>query len=125
MRKGQVNKLPKLESELNTRKDKEYKVEVIKDSIVYAEFAKSQLLDLHYLVSWKSYSENKGTWEPDSAILYLWKIISIFYKDHPEKSTATSPPLDSTLSMTTPTIKPTIKRKCNRLVQVVKQTKKA
>lgn len=36
----QVNKLPKLELELNTRQDKRYIIEVIKDDAIYIKVAK-------------------------------------------------------------------------------------
>ena len=41
----------------------EYKVEVIRDSAVYARESESgHLPDLHYLVSWKGYPEEENTW---------------------------------------------------------------
>ena len=45
--------------EFDTSNDgKEYKVEAIQDSAVYArELESSHLLDLYYLVSWKEYPE--------------------------------------------------------------------
>lgn len=36
-KKGQVNKLPELELELDIKKDKKYKVDTIVDSIIYIE----------------------------------------------------------------------------------------
>ncbi len=59
---------------------------------------------LYYLVLWKDYLEKKNTYKPSSAVIDLRKLISIFHKDHPEKPTATSLPLDSTLPMAEPTI---------------------
>lgn len=51
-KKGQVNNLLESELEFDARKDKEYKVAAIMDSIVYAvEVAEDQLLRLYYLVS--------------------------------------------------------------------------
>lgn len=49
-RKKQVNKLLELEIELDIRKDKEYKVEVTKNSTVYTKVVKGQLPGLYYLV---------------------------------------------------------------------------
>lgn len=63
--------------------------------------------------------------ESTSAALQLWKMISIFCKDYPEKLIATFLPLDSALTMGTSTVKPTTKQKRGRPAQVTKQTKKA
>ena len=47
----------------------EYKVEAIRDNVVYARELKSgHLLGLYYLVSWKRYPEEENTWEPASAV---------------------------------------------------------
>ena len=43
---------------------------------------------------WKNYLEKKDTWEPLSAVMHLWKLISIFHKEHLKKLTATFLPLD-------------------------------
>lgn len=51
IKKGRVNKLLKLESELNIRENKEYKVETNKDSTIYTKAAEGQLPGLYYLVS--------------------------------------------------------------------------
>ena len=46
-----MNKLfPGLELEFNTSNNKEYKVEAIRDSTVYAKKAEKHLLGLYYLV---------------------------------------------------------------------------
>lgn len=42
---------------------------------------------------------------------YLQKLLSTFRKDHPEKPTAASPPIDSAPLMARPTVKPTTKQK--------------
>ena len=55
------------------------------------------------MVAWKGYSEEESTWEPSSAVIHLRKMIRTFYKDHPEKPTATSAPLDSVPPMAKPT----------------------
>lgn len=50
-------------------KDSKYKVKVIQDSVVYIiELEENKLLDLYYLVLWKSYSKEKNIWEPTLAI---------------------------------------------------------
>ena len=96
---------------------KEYKVEAIWDSAVYARELEGHLPGLYYLVAWKGYPEKENTWEPVLAIQDLRKLISSFHKDHPEKPTATSPPVDSAPPMARPTVKlarPITKRKRGR-----------
>ena len=97
--------------------DKEYEVEAIWDSAVYARESESGYLPgLYYLVSWKRYLEEENTWEPASMIQHLRKLISLFHKDHPDKSTATSPTIDTASPMARPTVRPTelLKRKRGR-----------
>ena len=57
-KKGRVDKKI-MELEVGNRK--EYKVEAIWDSAVYANKAKSHLLGLYYLVACKRYLEEKNT----------------------------------------------------------------
>ena len=85
---------------------KKYKVEAIWDSAVYARKLEGHLLGLYYLVAWKGYLKEENTWEPVSAIQHLRKVISLFHKDHLEKSIATSLPVDSAPPMARLTIKP-------------------
>ena len=60
-RKGWMNELfPKPEPEFDAGNDKEYEVETIKDSAVYAKKAEEHLPSLYYLVSWKSYPEEES-----------------------------------------------------------------
>ena len=127
-RKGRMNELfPELEPEFVAGNNKEYKVEAIKDSAVYAKEAEGHLPGLYYLVSWKGYPEEESTWEPSSAVMHLRKMISAFHKDHPEKPTATSPPLNSAPPMAKPSVKPPVKpsakQKQGRLIGSTKQVK--
>ncbi len=107
-RKGQVDNkaLLEVEKELEFEAggNKKYEVEAIIDSAVYGQQANNQILGLYYLILWKGYPEEKNTWEPSSAVIYLWKLINTFHKEHPEKPTATSPPLDSAPPMARPTV---------------------
>ena len=115
------------EPEFDAGDNKEYKVEAIIDSAIYAKEAERHLLGLYYLVSWKGYPEEESTWKPSFAVMHLRKMISTFHKDHPEKSTATSPLLDSTPPMAKPSIKPPVKpstkQKQGRPIGSTKQVK--
>ena len=91
--------------------DKEYEVEAIQDSAVYAKEADGYFPWLYYLVVWKSYLEEENTGEPSSAVMHLRKMVSTFHKDHPEKPTTTSAPLDSAPPMAKPTTQLPAKRK--------------
>ena len=51
------------ELEFKVGNSKEYKVEAIWDSTVYANKAKGYLPKLYYLVAWKRYFEEKNTWK--------------------------------------------------------------
>ncbi len=103
----------KKELEFEARGNKKYEVKAIIDSAVYDQQTNNQMPDLYYLVLWKGYSEEENTWEPSSAVIYLRKLISTFHKEHLEKPTTTSPPLDSALSMAKPMVsKDEPKQKC-------------
>ena len=97
---------------------KEYEVEAIWDSAVYImELKSSHLPTLYYMVLWKGYPEEKNTWEPVLGVQHPKTLISLFYKDHPKKPTATFPPVDSASPMAKPTVKlarPITKRKQGR-----------
>ena len=108
-RKGREFSVP--EFELEPGDDKEYKVEAIRDSAVYAKEADGHLSGLYYLVAWKGYPEEENTWEPSSAVIYLRKMVSTFYKDHPKKSTATPAALDSAPPIAKPMIQLLAKQK--------------
>ncbi len=106
--KGRVDETTsRLEFE-NEGDGEEYKVEAICDSTVYAKELNSgyHLSGLYYLVSWKGYPKEKNTWKPALMMLHLCKLISIFYRDHPEKPIATSPLIDSAPPMARPTVRP-------------------
>ena len=90
-------------------------MEAIWDSAVYANKLESGHLPSHYyLVVWKGYPEEENTWEPLSAVQHLKKLISSFHKDHLEKPTATSLPIDSAPPMARPIVKPTAKATTKR-----------
>ena len=103
-------------TELEAGDSEEYEVEAIWDSAVYAsELELGQLPGLYYLVAWKRYPEEENTWEPSFAVKHLKKLINSFYKDHPEKPTATSLHINSVPPMTRPTVRPTpLQRKQGR-----------
>ena len=118
---------PKPKSEFDAGNNKEYKVAVIIDSAIYTKEVKRHLLGLYYLVSGKSYPEEKSTWESSSAIMYLWKMFSTFHKNHLEKPTATSPSLDFTPPIAKPSVKPAkpfAKQKQGYLTGSIKRAKK-
>ena len=69
-KKGQVNDT-QLNFEFEAGNDKEYEVDGIRDSAVYAKESAGQLPGLYYLVSWKGYFEEDNTWEPALAIQHL------------------------------------------------------
>ena len=91
--------------------NKEYEVEVIRDSAVYVKEVDGYLPGLYYLVAWKGYSEEENNWEPSSAVMHLRKMVSTFHKDHPEKPIAISASLDSAPPMAKLTIQLPAKRK--------------
>ena len=87
-----------------------YEVEAIWDSAVHLRESKSgHLPGLYYLISWKRYLEEENTWKSLLVVQYLRKLISSFYKNHPDKSTATSPAIDIASLMARPTVIPTVK----------------
>ena len=105
-KKGRVDeKTSQLEFEDD--EGEEYEVEAIRDSAVYARESESgHLPGLYYLISWKGFPEEENTWEPASGIQHLRRLVSTFHKEHPDKPTATSPPVDSAPPTARPTVKP-------------------
>ena len=108
-KKGRVDeKVRQMKFDIGDNESKEYKGEAIQDSAVYAlESESGHQPGLYYLVLWKGYPEKENTWEPVSALQHLRKLISLFHKDHPDKSTATSHAINTIPPMARPTIKPT------------------
>ena len=96
IKKGRVDEktVKQLEFEAGGN-NQEYKMEGICDNAVYArESEAGHLLGLYYLVSWKSYPEDESTWKPALVVQHLRKLVSIFHKDHSNKPTAISSPID-------------------------------
>ena len=120
-KKNREFSLPKFEPGDN---DKEYKVEAIQDSTVYTKKADGHLPGLYYLVPWKGYLEEENIWEPSSAVMHLWKMVTTFHKDYPEKRTAISVPLDSVLPMAKPTIQLLPKQKWGQPIGCAKKRAK-
>ena len=59
-KKRQMNKFIKI-PEFKPSDNKEYKVEAIQDSTIYAKKADGYLPGLYYLVAWKGYPKEKNT----------------------------------------------------------------
>ena len=95
------------ELDVSNKDSKEYKLEAIWDSTVYAKKSKSHLSGLYYLVTWKDYPKKENTWEPLLDVQHLKKLISSFHKSYSKKPSATSLPINCTPSMARLTIKPT------------------
>ncbi len=49
------------EKEFEDGNNKEYKVELIIDSVIYSKEGNDEMLDLYYLVLWKGYPEEEST----------------------------------------------------------------
>ena len=94
IKKGWVSeKVPELDA--GNKDSEEYEVEAVWDSAVYAnKLELGHLTGVYYLVAWKGYPKEENTWKPSSAVQYLKKLISSFHRDHPEKPTATSLPIN-------------------------------
>ena len=66
----------------------------------------------------------KSTWEPFSAVMHLWKMVSTFYKDDLENSKATSASLNSAPPMAKSTIQLLAKQKRGQLTRRAKKRAK-
>ena len=111
-------------SKFESGDDKEYKIEAIWDSAIYAKEVDKHLPGLYYLVAWKGYPEEENSWELSLTVIQLRKMISTFYKDYPEKLTAISVPQDSALLMAKPTIQLSMKQKQGQLIEHTKKCTK-
>ena len=120
-------KVRHMEFDVGDDKNGECKVEVIRDSAIFAKESESgHLSGFYYLVSWKRYPKEENTWELALAVQHFRKLINLFHKDHPDKPTITSHAIDTVPPMARPTIKPTglSKQKRGRLASSTnKQTK--
>ena len=100
----------------------EYKVEAIWDSAVYARESKlGHLLGFYYLVLCKGYPKEENTWKPASAVHHLKKLISLFYKDHPDKPTVTLPTINNAPPMARRIVKLYAKQKRKQLTGYAKK----
>ena len=115
-RKGWVDEKTAEQLEFKAGSDnEEYEVEDICDSVVYVRKSEAGYLPgFYYLVSWKNYTKDKNTWKPGSAVQYLQKLVSIFYKYYPDKSKITSPPIKLALPMAKRIASPNINGKRKR-----------
>ncbi len=68
------NALPEPEKDLEFegRSNKEYKVKVIIDNIMYSQQTNesNQIPGFYYLNLWKNYPKDKNSWEPLLAVIY-------------------------------------------------------
>ena len=115
---------PESELEIDASNHKKYKVEIIKDSIVYAKETKRHLPGLYHLISLKGYLKEESTWKPFSMVMHLWKMIFTFYKNHLEKATWTSFPLNTAPPIAKLSVKPSIKQKQGCPIGLTKQVTK-
>ncbi len=103
IRKRRVNQndhiLLELKKEFETRDNKEYKIKVIIDNVMYENEINDQILNLYYFVLWIDYPKEKSIWEYLAIVMHFQKLINIFLQKYLEKSIATSLPLDSAPSM--------------------------
>ena len=103
-KKKRVKKVLKLD--VGNKVSKEYKMEIIWDSAVYANKLKSgHQPSLYYLVAWKGYPKEENTWDLLSAVQHLKKLICFFCKNQSMKPNATFLLIDSALPMARPIFK--------------------
>ena len=97
-----------MELDAGNDKGREYNVEALHDSVVYARKLESGYLPgLFYLVSWKGYLKEENTCKSASAVQHLKKLIRSFYNNHSNKSIAIFKAIDTAPPMARPTIRPT------------------
>lgn len=81
---------------------------------IYSKEVENQLLDLNYIVLWKNDPEIKSILKPLVVVIYLWKLINIFYKKHLKNPITTFLLLDFILLMVKIIIlKSELKQMCN------------
>ena len=101
-------KVRQIEFDTGDNESGEYKVEAIWNSTIYArESELGYLLGLSYLVLWKRYLEEENIWESALAVQHLGKLMSLFYNNHSDKPTTTSPSINTASLMARPTVKST------------------
>ena len=94
MNKKQVNN-KQLDFLFKADNNKEYKIDGIQESAVYAKKSTiNQLPGLYYLVLWKSYFKEENICEPVLAIQHLQKLTTAYHKNNPKKPTASSLPVN-------------------------------
>lgn len=118
-----------MQHDLEASNNKEYEVDSIQNSMVYArKSAIKQLPGLYYLILSKSDFEIQNTSEPTLAIQHLWKLTTIYHKNNLKILIATFFPVNTALAMARPTVKPIVKltatpkKKCDRLVGLTTTT---
>ena len=125
-RKGRVDENV---TEFEAGNNGKYEVEGIRNSAVYAkESVAGHLPGLYYLISWNGYPKEENIWEPALAVEHLWKLLSAFYKDKPNKPISTSSPSDTVLPMAQSLVVPltkTIKQKRGQPAATNTRKKKA
>lgn len=82
-KKERVDKISQLE--LDKGDIEKYKVKAICNSKVYTSKSKNHLLGLYYLVSLRSYKEEKNTWELVIAVQHFQRFFITFHKKYLEK----------------------------------------
>lgn len=74
---------------------------------------------LYYLLSYKSYPDEKNTWELALVVQHFWKLVTTFYKHYPDKPIAMFFPVNIALSMAKPSMKPI--KFTNKATKITKQ----
>lgn len=84
-----------------------YEIEEIYNNKIYTKELDSghYLLNLYYLIFWKSYFQKKNTHKPVSAIQYFQRFIITFYYNHLDKPIVIYLTFDFTLLKVRPKVK--------------------